>query len=65
MKTYETSTESPPLLSVPQFARALHLTDRTIYAWIKAGRIQIVRLARNVRIPAAELAKFQTEGCTR
>ena len=65
MKIHETSQESLPLLSVPQFARALHLTDRTIYAWIKAGRIQIVRLARNVRIPAAELAKFQSEGFAR
>lgn len=65
MKILEASRNAPPLLSVPEFARALHLTDRTIYSWIKAGRIQIVRLARNVRIPAGELAKFQTEGCTR
>ena len=65
MKNIKASQEIPPLLSVRQFAHAVNLTDHTIYQWIKAGRIQIVRLARNIRIPAEELAKLQTGGIAR
>lgn len=54
--------ENSQLLSVGQFADAMHLTDRTIYSWIKARRIEIVKLGRIIRIPASELAKLQSGG---
>lgn len=38
------------LYTIAQVADLLGLSTRTIYRWIKAGRLPIVRLGRRVRI---------------
>jgi excisionase family DNA binding protein len=39
------------LLTVPQAANEMGLSDRTVWAWIYARKLGIVRLGRAVRIP--------------
>jgi len=58
MKTQEDSK----LLSVSEFAEALRLSDKTVYSWIKSGRIEVIKLGRIIRVPYPELAKLQSEG---
>jgi len=58
MKTKEDSK----LLSVSEFAEALRLSDKTVYTWIKSGRIEVIKLGRIIRVPCTELAKLQSEG---
>lgn len=46
--------------TVPEFARRMRVTPRTIENRIKAGDIKAVKLGRSVRIPASELARVLT-----
>ena len=51
------------LLTVKQAAEELGLSDRTIWAWVYARKLGVVRLGRAVRIPQTaidELIEFGT-----
>ncbi len=51
----------PRLLSLREACRRIGVCDRTLRAWIAAGRIAVVRLSRRaVRIEEGELARFVT-----
>lgn len=41
--------------TISQFARALGITNMTVYRWIKDGRIKTVRVAGKRMIPKSEL----------
>jgi excisionase family DNA binding protein len=46
------------LYTIAQVAELLGLSTRTIYRWIKAGRLPIVRLGRRVRIRHGDVVAF-------
>ncbi len=48
------SSPIPRLLTVPEVAEALKVSERTIWRWIEAGEIEIHRVGRTVRIAEDE-----------
>jgi excisionase family DNA binding protein len=51
------------LLTVPQAANEMGLSARTVWAWVYARKLGVVRLGRAVRIPQKaidELIEFGT-----
>jgi len=50
------------LLTVPEFADALGITQAGVRRWIMERRIATIRLGRLVRIPSAELDRLIAEG---
>ena len=48
----------PRLLTVREVAGHLGLQEGTIYGWIAARRLPVVRLRRSVRIPADSVAEL-------
>jgi excisionase family DNA binding protein len=58
------SPKSPPppllprLLTVPEAAEALSVSERTVWRWIKAHEIECYRLGYAVRIAEDELIRF-------
>jgi len=52
------------LLKVPEAAEMLALSEKTVWQWIGARRIGVVRLGRAVRIKQAEVDRLMDEGTT-
>jgi excisionase family DNA binding protein len=50
------------LLSVQQFADALHVTTSCIRRWILLQKITTVKIGRLVRIPASEIERLVDSG---
>jgi len=50
------------LLSVPEFASALHITVACARRWVLERRIATVKLGRLVRIPAEEVNRLIEAG---
>jgi excisionase family DNA binding protein len=50
--------QGPKLLRVGAAAHELGLHPMTVRRWIKAGRIQVVQMGREVRIPRAEIERM-------
>jgi excisionase family DNA binding protein len=48
----------PRLLTVDNVAAALGLRPATVYAWVAARKLPVVRLGRSVRIPAEVLRRL-------
>ena len=46
------------LLTVKQAAEELGLSDRTVWAWVYARKLGVVRLGRCVRIPQSALEEL-------
>jgi excisionase family DNA binding protein len=54
----------PKLYKVPQAAEALNVSPKTIWTWVGAREIDVVRLGRCVRIPASAIERLIEEGLT-
>jgi excisionase family DNA binding protein len=52
------------LLKVPEAAAMLALSPKTVWQWIGARRISVVRLGRAVRVPQIEIDRLTEEGTT-
>jgi excisionase family DNA binding protein len=52
------------LLTVPDVAQRLQVSERAVRRWIAEGRLPAVRLGRAVRIRPADLAQLITTGLT-
>jgi excisionase family DNA binding protein len=52
------------LNKVPEAAKKLALSEKTIWAWIGARRIGVHRIGRSVRISESEIQRILTEGFT-
>lgn len=52
----------PKLLTVPEFATALRIQPKTVWAWIAARKIATHHIGRCVRIPASEVERILDEG---
>jgi excisionase family DNA binding protein len=50
------------LLTIQDFAGALHVTSACVRRWITERKITTVKLGRLVRIPAAEIDRLVQEG---
>jgi excisionase family DNA binding protein len=50
------------LLTVKQAAEELGLSARTIWAWVYARKVSVVRLGRAVRIPQAAIEELIESG---
>lgn len=50
---------SDQLLTVREVAERLRVTPRTVYLWIRAGKLNAIRVSERVtRVPAAEVARL-------
>jgi excisionase family DNA binding protein len=54
----------PLVVDVREAARLLAVSPRSIRRWIRAGRIQAIRLSRRVLLPAEECERLAREGMT-
>jgi excisionase family DNA binding protein len=55
--------EHKNLLTVPEAAAELTISDKTLWAWIYSRRITVTRVGGHcVRIPAAEITRLVSEG---
>jgi excisionase family DNA binding protein len=52
------------LLKVPEAAKMLALSQKTVWQWIGERRIGVVRLGRAVRVPLSEIERLMQEGTT-
>ena len=52
------------LHKVPEFAAALNMHPKTVWAWIGQGKVGVVRLGRAVRIKQEEIDRLIEEGTT-
>ncbi len=52
------------LVKVPEAAELLALSQKTLWQWVGARRIGVVRLGRAVRIPMSEIDRLVEEGTT-
>ena len=60
----DSTKQTPELLTIPQAARELGITARSLWGWISAGRIPVVRLSRRAtRIRRVDLDRF-VDSCT-
>ena len=50
------------LLTIPQFAVQLGVTDSCIRRWVLERRVSVVKVGRLVRIPATEIDRIVAEG---
>jgi len=50
------------LLTVPQFAAELNISQAAVRRWVLERRIEIIKLSRLVRIPYSEAARLLAEG---
>ena len=44
--------------SVAQLSKILNISQRTLWTWVKTGRVKSVKVNRLVRIPASALAEL-------
>ena len=62
--SFDTSAD-PQLLTPREAARALRVTPRTIYLWIRSGKLRAVHASERVtRIPAGEIERLLGTGAT-
>ena len=50
------------LLNTKQIAKELNVNERTIWVWIKQGRIKSIRIGRNFKIDEKELQYVMQNG---
>lgn len=58
-------TDFPSLVSLPEIARVLNVSPKTIYYWVKRNEIPYVRVGRHLRFKPIEVIDFfesQTRG---
>jgi excisionase family DNA binding protein len=59
MKSRKSASPTVPrLLTVPESANALNMSERTVWRWIEAGELETYRLGRAVRVAEDELVRF-------
>ena len=49
-------------LTPEELASRLKLSRRTVYSWLKAGRVPFVRIGRLIRVPASAVMELMTKG---
>jgi excisionase family DNA binding protein len=53
----------PRLLTYREFAEALGVSERSVYDWVRLGKVQAVRLGpKSVRFNLTELERVQRDG---
>jgi excisionase family DNA binding protein len=50
------------LMSIPEFAKTLGVTNSCIRRWVLERRVSVVKVGRLVRIPATEFDRIVAEG---
>jgi excisionase family DNA binding protein len=49
------------LLTVKDVARILSVSDRTVYTWVRQGRIPVTRFGHHIRFHPSHLAMLATD----
>lgn len=47
------------MLTVKEFAEIFHVTKKTVYSWINAGRLKVVRIDTTIRIEQSEVERIK------
>ena len=56
-------TRGMPTLTIKQVCEELQVTRRTVFRWIKQGKISVIRLGpKFIRVDQAELDRIKREG---
>ncbi len=51
-------SEAPRLLTIPEVAAILQVSQRTVFRWMDAGLLPVVRVGKITRIRPADLEVF-------
>ncbi len=56
-------TTNPPLMTVAQVATLLHVRKKTVYGWIRSGRLRAARLpgGTDLRLRRSDVEAFVSE----
>lgn len=54
----------PKLVKIPEAAKMLAISEKTLWAWVAARRIDVVRIGRSVRIPTKAIEQLIEAGTT-
>jgi excisionase family DNA binding protein len=54
----------PQLVKVPEAAKLLAISEKTLWAWVAGRRIEVVRIGRAVRIPTKAIEQLIEQGTT-
>lgn len=47
------------MLTLQEFADQFHVTKRTVFNWINAGRVHVVRIGTTLRIEQSEVDRIK------
>ena len=50
------------MLTVQQVADMFHVTRKTVYQWINAGRIRVIRIGGVLRVEQSEVDRIKSGG---
>ena len=50
------------MLTIQEFADLFHVTRKTVYNWINAGRIRVIRVGVVIRIEESEVERIKRGG---
>lgn len=53
-----TNVEQTPMLTVFDVAKRMNISERTVFRWIKTGKLKSVRVGRVVRVTPDDLNRF-------
>ncbi|PSL12639.1 helix-turn-helix domain-containing protein [Shimia abyssi] len=53
-----TNDKQKPMLTVFDVAERMNVSERTVFRWIKEGRLKVFRAARVLRISEADFQDF-------
>ena len=48
-------------VSVTQFAELFGISRQTVWKWIKAGKLKVIRLEKLYRIPVSEVERIKND----
>jgi len=46
------------MLTVKEFAEMFHVTKMTVYRWINAGKVKVIRIGSTIRIEKLEAERI-------
>ena len=46
------------MLTVKEFAEMFHVTKMTVYRWINAGKVKVIRIGSTIRIEKSEAERI-------
>ena len=62
MKTYDARLMAEDVMTTEQVAEVLHVTPRTVYRWVDAGKLHPIKLEKRLLYPRSEVTDLLRPG---